>query len=156
MPMKAHDHRRKELAVIHILAKQLGLDRETYEQMLFALTRKTSSGALDDAERQAVIKHMESRGGVTTASRRRASGGDQRTGKPLVTADKQALVNKLEALLNEGARPWNYARAMAKRMFRVDQLEWATAAQLHSLVAALEYQKRRGWAGRHSSDRHDA
>ena len=142
MPMKAPDHRRKELAVIHILKKQLGMDDSTYRQMLFMLTRKESSAELDDAERQTVIKHLESRGGVTTAAQRRSAKSDHGK-KPFVSAEKQGLVDKIGALLADGARPWNYARSMAKRMFKVDQLEWATAAQLHSLVAALEYDKRR-------------
>jgi hypothetical protein len=32
---------------------------------------------------------------------------------------------------------------MGKRMFKIDQLEWASAEQLRSLVAALEYDRRR-------------
>jgi phage gp16-like protein len=130
--------RTRELATIHVAKKQLGLDDGTYRDMLFTLTRKRSAGDLDHAERQRVIEHMRKRGFTrpVAAPAPRSAGR-----KPEVPADRQALVNKVEALL--GARPWEYARAMAKRMFKVDQLEWASAEQLRSLVAALEYDKRR-------------
>lgn len=138
------DDRRRELAAIHLGKKQLGLDDGTYRDMLFMLTRKRSAGDLDQAERRTVIEHLRQRGFTRAVKPTRPQPADHGR-KPVVGEDKQALVDKLEALLADGARPWNYARAMAKRMFKVEQLEWATAAQLHSLVAALEYQKRRGW-----------
>jgi phage gp16-like protein len=135
------DARKRELAAIHVAKKQLGLDDDTYRTMLFTLTRKRSAGDLDHAERQAVIEHLRRRGFVRLVPPPGLS-GDHGT-KPIVPAERQELVNKIEALLADAARPWNYARAMAKRMFKVDKLEWATAAQLHSLVAALEYDRRR-------------
>lgn len=148
MPMSRPDARTRELAAIHVAKKQLGLDDDTYRDMLFTLTRKRSAGELDQAERQRVLDHLRARGFKRPVNRPQRAPDHGK--KPLVTQDKQALVDKLEALLADGARPWNYARAMAKRMFGVEQLEWASAGQLHSLVAALEYQKRRGWKSRNA------
>lgn len=131
-----NEQRKSELAAIHVAKKQLGLDDATYRAMLWTVARVHSAADLDHAGRQAVIEHLRKRGF------KKASNAPQRPeGKPVVPADRQALVNKIEALL--GSRPWNYARAMAKRMFKVDRLEWASAAQLHSLVAALEYDQKR-------------
>jgi phage gp16-like protein len=137
--MKAPDARNRELAAIHMGKKQLGLDDGTYRDMLWTVARVRSAAELDHAGRQAVIEHLRKRGFTKAekASEAAAPAGK----KPVVGADKQALVDKLERQL--GSRPWNYVRAMAKRMFGVEQLEWASAGQLHSLVAALEYDAKR-------------
>lgn len=138
--MAAHDTRRRELAAIHIGAKALELDRETYECMLWSVARVRSAADLDHAGRRAVIEHLRRRGfrpkPAPATERKHGS-------KPQVPADRQGLVDKLEALLADAARPWNYARAMARRMFGVERLEWATAEQLRRLVAALSYDARR-------------
>ncbi len=141
MPMTNADTRRRELAAIHVAKKQLGLDDGTYRDMLWTVGRVRSAGDLDHAGRQAVIEHMRRRGfmRVQPAAEPPRDHGK----KPIVPADRQALVDKIEAMLADAARPWNYARAMGKRMFKIDQLEWATAEQLRSLVAALEYDRRR-------------
>jgi phage gp16-like protein len=139
------DTRRRELAAIHVAKRMLGLDDSTYRDMLWLLARVRSAAELDHAGRQMVIEHLRRRGfrPKPTSPTERDYGR-----KPQVPADRQALVNKIEALLAEAARPWNYARAMAQRMFHVDRLEWASADQLRRLVAALEYDRRRRAARR--------
>jgi phage gp16-like protein len=136
----AAEARNRELAAIHVAKKALGLDDGTYRDMLFTVARVRSAADLDHAGRSAVIEHLRKRG--FTKAVRPAQAHDHGK-KPQVPADRQALVDKLEAQLAAAARPWNYVRAMAKRMFHVDQLEWATAEQLRKLVAALEYDRRR-------------
>ena len=139
------DQRTRDLAAIHVGKKALGLDDDTYRTMLFTVARVRSAADLDHAGRRAVLEHMRERG----FERVQKSGHPvQKTvtdhgKKPQVPADRQALVDKLEALLAAAGRPWNYVRSMAKRMFHVDQLEWASADQLRRLVAALEYDRRR-------------
>lgn len=73
--------RKAELAMIHIGAKELGIrdddgnektgELSTYQQMLFTLTRKTSSADLDHTERRAVINHLKARGWKPKQSRNR-------------------------------------------------------------------------------------
>lgn len=142
MPMTNADTRRRELAAIHVAKKQLGLDDGTYRDMLWTVGRVRSAADLDHAGRQAVIEHLRRRGFVRPQAQEQPAPVDHGK-KPIVPADRQALVNKIEALLADSARPWNYARAMAARMFKIDKLEWASTEQLRSLVAALEYDKRR-------------
>lgn len=134
-------HRNRELAAIHVGKKALGLDDDTYRDMLFMLARVRSAADLDHAGRRAVLEHMRQRGFERPVNRPAPAADHGK--KPQVPADRQALVDKLEAQLASAARPWNYARAMAKRMFHVDQLEWASAEQLRKIVAALEYDHRR-------------
>ena len=136
--------RNRDLAAIHVGKKHLGLDDATYRDMLFTIARVRSAAELDHAGRQAVLEHMRKRGFTRPVNRAephknmRSDHGK----KPSVPADRQALVDKLEAQLADSARPWNYVRAMAERMFRV-QLEWCSADQLRRLVAALEYDRKR-------------
>lgn len=143
-----NDERNRELAAIHVAKKQLALDDGTYRDMLFMLTRKRSSAELDQAERRTVIEHLRKRG-FTKAEKPAQPAPHDHGRKPIVAADKQGLVDKLEAQLAAAARPWNYVRSMAKRMYRIDQLEWASATQLRGLVAALEYDQRRRKARAH-------
>lgn len=141
------DQRTRDLAAIHVGKKQLGLDDETYRDMLFTVARVRSAADLDHAGRQAVLEHLRNRGFArpVTGTNARPAPAAGHGKKPSVPADRQALVNKLEAQLADSARPWNYARAMAERMFRV-QLEWCSADQLRRLVAALEYDRQ--WRSR--------
>ncbi|MGB3749406.1 MAG: regulatory protein GemA [Rhodanobacter sp.] len=50
--------RNNHLAMIHIAAQQLGLDDSTYRDMLWTVARVRSAKDLDDAGREAVLKHL--------------------------------------------------------------------------------------------------
>jgi len=139
--------RKRELAAIHVAKAQLGLEDDTYRLMLWTVARVRSAADLDHAGRQAVIEHLRKRGFTKPVSA--AAPAPRNHGKkPAVPADRQALVNKIEALLAELALPWNYVRAIARKRFGMDQLEWASADQLRRLVAMLEYHRRRKGAKR--------
>lgn len=133
------DQRTAELATIHVGKKQLGLDDETYRDMLWTVARVRSAKDLDHKGRREVIEHMRARGFARLAPEPVVNVGKA----PVFSEEKQALGRKIGELLEAGGYPWNYARAMASRMFKIDALEFATPAQLHSLVAALEYDKKR-------------
>uniref|UniRef100_UPI000B0306D7 phage protein GemA/Gp16 family protein n=1 Tax=Pseudomonas sp. GTC 16482 TaxID=1661693 RepID=UPI000B0306D7 len=61
----------------------------------------------------------------------------QGRGKPKPAADKAKLVGKIEAQLAEAGRPWEYGDGLAKRLYKVERLEWLDAKQLSGVVAAL-------------------
>lgn len=141
------DRRRRDLAQIHIAAKQLGMDTKDpdpeseYHAMLWSVARVRSSADLDYTGLQRVLAHL------------RACGFKPRHGKrPRVPADRTAQIRKIEALLTDAGLPWEYLTAgangkpsMLKRICRVEKLEWANAEQLGKLIAALSYnQARRG------------
>jgi len=88
------ERRRRQLAAIHIAAKQLGLDRETYEAMLWSIARAHSAAELDEAGRMRVLDHLRSRG---AASRRGVSG--TRPGR--ATDGQLALIRRLWMCLAE-------------------------------------------------------
>ena len=66
--------RSKQLAAIHIAAKDLGLingdDRSAYEAMLYSIARVKSASNLDHAGRAQVLDHLRSRGWSTRRSQR--------------------------------------------------------------------------------------
>lgn len=135
------DARNRELAAIHVGKRALNLDDDTYRAMLWTCGRVRSSKDLDAAGRQKVIDHMRARGFERRDGPRQIDRPELGK-KPIVTEDRQGLVNKIEALLAAGGYSWNYARKTAERMFKL-QLDWCWPDQLQRLVAALEYDKRR-------------
>ncbi len=129
--------RQRDLARIHLAKKQLGLDDETYREMLMSLTGKSSAGDMNRHERWTVLQEVARLG-------TRVSEAQGHPGKPQAPAPEKApLLSKIEAQLAEADRPWAYANAMAKRMFGVDLVQWCHPDQLRRIVAALEYDARR-------------
>ena len=122
--------RQRELAMIHIAKKQLGMDDETYRALLWTLCRTHSAADLDAAGRERVIRHM-----------RLLGFRPRRRGRTRPPADKHDLVAKIRALL--GDRPEQYADGIARRMYGVERYEWCTHEQLRGIIAALNYDRRR-------------
>lgn len=143
MPIdNAGARRNRELAAIHVMAsKQLRLDRETYVALLQRVGGVNSSADLDQRGRAKVLDEM----------RRLANQGQQQLrnavhlpAEPQNVRDEIAgMVGKVGAILAELDKSWNYAHGTAKRMFKVQRVEWLRADQLHKLVAALSYAQKR-------------
>lgn len=134
---KKPDMRSRDLAMIHIAKKYLGLDDDTYRDMLWTVARVRSSGELDHAGRANVLTHLKARGWKPKRS------GFKTEPPKNVKMSSVALVSKIGALLTVLDKPWAYADGMAKKMFKVEKLTWCTPQQLHKMVAALEYAKAR-------------
>lgn len=126
---------RRQIAKIKIGQKALQLDDGTYRALLLRVTGVTSCAAMSADQRRAVLREMKRLGFQPTASTAHA-------GRPAKT-DQVPLLNKIEALLADAGRPWEYARATAKHMFKVERLEWLSHSQLHRLVAALQFDANR-------------
>ena len=131
---KTFELRRKELAMIHMAAVQLGMDtadkneNSEYRAMLWTVARVRSSAALDWAGRKKVIDHLKD------------CGAKLRTSRPVPTGDKAPLVGKIRAqLIALGNKPDAYADGMARNMFKVDRVEWCTPEQLVKIISALNY-----------------
>lgn len=134
-------HRNAQLAAIHIAAKRLRLDRETYVALLQRIANVDSAGKLDARGRHAVLVEL---GRLAGDGARRARGKvPPPTSAPQVREELQAMINKLGAIAAELDLPWSYLDSMSKRMFGVDKTEWLTAAQMHKLVAALAIHQKR-------------
>jgi len=135
--MQAGDRRTKQLAAIHVMAsKRLHLDRETYVALLQRVAGVDSAGKLDSRGRASVLDEL----------RRLAGEGQQQMRNAVnlpdapqnVREETAGMVAKVGALLAELGKSWNYAHGTAKRMFKVQRVEWLRPDQLHKLVAALQ------------------
>jgi phage gp16-like protein len=126
--------RQNDLAKIHIAKKQLGMDDDTYRAMLRSVAGVDSSAALNPVGMAKILAHLERCGFKPKA----------KPGKrPSVTGNRAGLIGKIEAQLADVGRPWSYAEGMAKRMFKVEKLDWLDAEQLGKIVAALSYDAKR-------------
>ncbi len=138
------DPRKAAMAQIHIAKKQLGLDDDTYRQMLLSLTGKNSCAKMTISELKRVISHLKKCG---------FQNKPQTFGqRPNPGAGRRALMSKVEALLADNGLHWNYAHSMARHMFKVEKVEWLEPEQLRKLVAALEISIRRQAAKQRESD----
>ncbi|MCC6195696.1 MAG: regulatory protein GemA [Burkholderiales bacterium] len=127
--------RNAELARIHIAKAQLGLADDTYRATIRGISNQRTDSAkdLDYGERAKLLEHL------------RRLGFRDRGALPSrqAAAAKQALIDKIHAHLATASRPWAYADGMARRMFRIERVDWLTPQQLHKLVAAFEYDAKR-------------
>jgi phage gp16-like protein len=130
------DHRRAELAKIHIAKKDLGMTDDDYTAMLTAITGKTSAGDLNARQRREVLEHLAGLG-----FKNKRAGKRPFQGKAPMTKD--GYLAKIEAMLTEAGRPWAYVDAMGKHMFGIDRVRFCTGDQLRRIVAALVYDQKR-------------
>jgi len=125
------DHRKRVLAQIHIARKDLGLDEDTYRLAISTATGgKRSCSDCTGPELQKILQHMKARGFKPKASKAGRK-------KPRTPPSRQAVMNKVEALLAEAGRPWAYADGMAVRMFKVERVDWLDDDQLYRLMQGL-------------------
>lgn len=128
----AEQMRKAELAQIHIAKTQLGLPDDEYRALLLQVTGKTSSKDLTWQGRKALLDHFKKLGFKVKANKAGRA-------KPAVTENKEALIEKIQAQLSEAELPWAYADSMAKRICKVERIEWCDPIQLGKIVAALNY-----------------
>ena len=143
--------RKRELGLIHMgktfLARQAGMTPADYDsdyrQMLMNKGGKTSAAELDAAGRDAVLKHMKSKGFRVVAKPSAAFG----TRRPLDSAMHTKLRAMWYALVEVGAvdRPIDAVacdsavEAWAKRQLpRLDALRFADGAQLGKLIEEMK------------------
>lgn len=135
-----NDKRRRELAQIHMAAKQLGMDEDTYRGMLQQVAGVRSAGKLTQSGRTAVLTHLRSAGWKAQPRKRVA----QHPGTP-ANLEREPQLQKIEALLAEMQLSWAYADAIARRQFGVERVAWLRKPdQRSAIIAALhvELEKR--------------
>jgi len=135
-------NRKGVLAQIHIAKKELGLDDDTYRQMIATTTGgKRSCSDCSVSELHQVLQGLKNRGFKAKPRKRVA----RHPGTPH-NLDSEPMLQKIEALLAEMKAPWSYADAIAKRQYQVERVAWLkTVEQFKGVIAALdvELQKRR-------------
>jgi phage gp16-like protein len=138
-PIDSQDTRRRDLALIHIAKKQLGLNDGCYREILFNVTGLKSSALLDMEGRAKLLAHFKKIGFTPVHPSAKGSGMNVSPSQ-----DREPFLLKIEALLSDLGLPWAYTDGMAKRMFGVDRVRWLPPDQLQKVMVALIYfQKRR-------------
>lgn len=132
VPPKARDARGRDLARIHVLKKDLGLDDDQYRTMLWVVGRVESAKDLDSHGRSQVIAHLQAH-----AKRPQAAYPNRPNN---IDAKGRREMKAIEALLTDAGRPWAYAAAMAKRMFRKERLEFCSQDELAAILTGLHRQ----------------
>lgn len=123
--------RQRDLATIHIAAKQLGMDRETYEAMLQTASGRNvnSSSALSDAALKKVIKHLKASGWKPQKSRPQRDPQARKILALWIDMSKTGIVRDAsDKALN----------AFVKRTAGKDRLEWLNTDEANSVIEALK------------------
>lgn len=141
--------RSSQLARIHIGAEQLGMDDETYRDMLWSIGRVRSAKDLDLAGREAVLKHLKACGWRDS---RRTSGG-RRTAYP--KGSQAALIRHLWTRLAQAGQVLDGAdsalRAYVKAQsapYHKDRVGWDDPRLLPRFVAGRVIEHLKQWCER--------
>lgn len=116
--------------------KWLLWDDTTYRSTMQRITGKTSSTKCTLEELQKLREYMHEQGFPRKKSRKHGR-------KPNVAKSRKAILSKIEALLADSGRPWQYAESIAERMFHQKVIEWLDDEQLTKLLQALVIDARR-------------
>jgi len=128
----AQEIRNNELAQIHIARQQLGMDDDTYRNVLWTVARVRSSRDLDWSGRKRVLDHMKACGFKVRPKRLPTAH------KPLAMT-KEAIEAKIALQLKELGQNWPYAYGVGRRIFpQVSRFEFLTPEQLGEVSSALE------------------
>lgn len=142
------ERRKGQLATIHIGRQQLGMDDETYREMLRRVSaahgaERSSAGDLDARQLDAVVRELH-RLGAPARPRRHRPGNFP--GRPGNFDRLPGEIAKVEALLADMKLPWAYADAIARTMFGVQRVAWLRKSdQLTALIAALHVEQKKRW-----------
>ncbi len=131
------DRRKAMIAKIKIAQQQLQMADDSYRAMLARLADgKTSSTKLTLQQLDDVLAEMKRLGFVQKPAQKHGR-------RPRTKDTRETIMAKIEAQLTTAGRPWSYAHAMAKRMYKIEKLEWLEYEQLHGLMVALVYDAKR-------------
>lgn len=146
--------RKRDLAAIHIAKAQLGLDDDTYRDLLRRVSVQhgaqcSSAGDLSREQRQAVISELQ-RQGATKIARGVVPAYH---GKPANFDQLPDEIAKIEAQLADMGLSWGYADAICNRMFRIPRVGWCRQReQLVAILSALHVEQRKRALGKQVSD----
>ena len=128
------------IKAIQAMRRRLGLDDDTYRDLVERVSRAhgpavRSAGDCNQAQLDAVAAELRLKLGQPVP---------QWKGRPKnPQAVRRARMAKIEALLADQGRAWEYAHALARRICKVERLEFCDGQALGKIIAALEYDIRR-------------
>lgn len=149
---KSDNSRRALLAKIHLGKKDIGLDDDTYRDVLERITGRRSAAECSQPELEAMVEYFKNSGfvpkvigGKPDQARKPRATGPRRADHPaakkaralwLALADLGVVQDRRESALE----------AFARRQLGVDRLQWANQGQTYKLIEALKKMaERAGW-----------
>jgi len=118
------------IKLIHVAKRQLGLDDDTYREMLQSVTGKTSTASMTNRELLAVCDALKKKG--FKVSRPRAMDNSEQAKKIrslwLELADAGIVRNRSEVAL----------LAYVRRITKTERMEWCTVKQLQAVIETLK------------------
>jgi phage gp16-like protein len=139
-PARASKMRLAAIRAIQAMRRQLDLAEDVYRNLVESSSAPhgcavRSAGACNQAQLDAVAAKLRQLLGQP------ASGWKNKPKDQSLMV--QALMRKIEAQLADQGREWDYGHALAQRICKVDRLEFCTPADLHKVIAALDYDAKR-------------
>jgi phage gp16-like protein len=136
-----NDERRVLLAKIHIAIKDLGIDEDTYRELLRNRFNVESAKVLGRMEMKKLLKHFESCGWQPKGGE-----GKRQAGKPAPQGDAERAAKQVMALrqraLDTAAKIENgdkRLQGLCRRICEVEHVDWCRdAASLKRLIAVLD------------------
>ncbi len=135
MSWQKGESRKGLIQKIHIAKGQLGFDDDMYRDFLALHSGgKTSCSDMTVPVLFKVLNAFKDAGFRVKSKKHK---------KPYATKEKQALMDKIEALLADSGKPWAYAEAVARNMHGKYRLQWCDVGELRAVMIALQKQQRR-------------
>lgn len=133
----------KQIKLIHCCKSALRLSDDDYRAVL-AGYGVASSKDLSTWHAAKLLQDLETK--AAAAGVWKTGRAPKRAGKRPTKVDRNLQLQKIEALLTVGGKPWAYADGMAKRICKVEIVAWVPDADLYKIITALCMQaKREGW-----------
>lgn len=135
---RAATTRKRVLGAIHATAHKLGLADDVYRDLVQRVSAEhgpaqRSAGKCTQRQLDAIANELRRIAGKPAQD---AQNAPQWAGKP--RGDLSPQLGKVEALLADAGREWAYAHALAKRLCKVNRLEWCNPDQLAKVIAAMQ------------------
>lgn len=141
--MVKFDTRKRDLARIHTLQKQLGMSADDASALKLHLTGQASSADMTDAQRQQVVNHLQGLATRLTGAKPPAARQKRLSGPAALMwslwqqcADAQVVKD----------RRYTALESFANGQTGVAKLEWLSKPQQTLVIEALKSMKRRGVA----------
>lgn len=123
----------KKIGLVHVAAKQLGLDEDEYRAILARFARVGSAKDLDETGFRRVMDHMNALGFRSTSNR--ANLGDR---PGMASPGQVALLRRLWAEYTDGAGSDLTLGRWLARTFKVEALRFLPASIAPKAIAALK------------------
>ena len=144
----------KQIKLIHCVKGALQLSDDDYRAILagYGVESSKDLGAVEaarllaDLEEKAAAAGVWKRGGAPRRKGKKPGNMQRTRGMDLGRLSRARQLEKIEALLTVGEKPWSYADALALRICKVERIAWVPTDQLYKIITSLRKQaQREGW-----------